>query len=172
MADLKFEEIKTLMNKILTGKIKADDKINRYSITPQADDYGWGDAIEEGRGYGIPIASFGDTSDKIVLHPGHLGYNFNYFWGKGSWGSGDCFYDIDYEKKLQANNELASVGQYLIKMGYKVNVCSPSGSEKGYLSTELMEIEDIENNDNDFVLFVYGLTIEKLELIVDSLNKS
>jgi len=52
-----------------------------YLITPEIDCF---NTIKEARGYGIPIDTFGDTSDKMVLTPNHLGFStkqFEYHWG-------------------------------------------------------------------------------------------
>ena len=71
-----------LLQRICANKVASKDPNHPYVLTP-AKDYCWNDAIEEARDRGISIKTFGDTADKIVLHPGHLGYEFNYFWGRG-----------------------------------------------------------------------------------------
>ena len=158
--------------KILLGKLNADDIQYPYFVTPPIDDDGWTEAVEEARGYGISIASFGDTSDKIVLHPGHLGYKFNYYWGNGSWGDSPCFYEEDIDIIFEANNILISIGIGLIQKGYRIEFCSPSGTVKGYLSTKFFDftIDDLDNLDElnvdfskDFVLFVYGMSLSNIE---------
>lgn len=67
-----------LLKQICAGKIQARDDYSKYVSTPDHDDSDWGDAVQEARCRGVPIAAFGDTKDKTVLHPGHLGYNFTY----------------------------------------------------------------------------------------------
>lgn len=55
----------------------AGDGMNEDSLTHK-NDSAWSDAIREARSRGVSIAAFGDTHDKVVLHLGHLGYDFDY----------------------------------------------------------------------------------------------
>ena len=136
----------------------------------------------EERGHGVPIAAFGDTLDKVVLHPGHLGYKFNYIWGAGKW-YGECWdVGVKDEEKRKANEQLWDVAQVLVELGYEVWLVLPFGDMKGYLSTVITKSsdrekweqvdEDInefileesfeESEKNELVLFVFGLDVKKL----------
>jgi len=148
---------------ILKNKNDANDYINRFAITPEIDDYGWYDAIYEARECGIPHASFGDTSDKKVITPYHLGYtHFEYHWSH-SWTSQPCWVDADADEVIKANKELIEFATILNHNGYKVYIVHPSGCGKGYLSTRLYTIESYNDDDDewkyesDLVLFVYGI---------------
>lgn len=154
--------------KIFHGKINSNDPFYQYNITPGIDD-GWYGAIFEARGYGIPIASFGDTSDKLVFHPGHLGYNFDYAWGNGSWTDRSCWNKkVDKTIISEANSRIFNIAKLLCKK-YKVHLVNVSGTCKGYLSTQLFESKNLEDNydvfkennylTDDLVLFVYGINM-------------
>src|SRR5581483_7227693 len=150
---------------ICKGKIQAHDDYNKYSLTPDHDDEDWHDAVKEARGRGIPIAAFGDTKDKIVLHPGHLGYDFTYHWGRGDWTSEGCWDHNSHNKDTinKINDELREIGNKLINLGYVVWIAHISGSCKGYLSTNVYPLKEEERDDyaNDVVLFVFGFNPSK-----------
>lgn len=172
-----------LLKKICQGKQKAKDRCYKYNITPDVDDENWCDAIFEARDRGIPIASFGDTRDKTVLHAGHFGYNFDYFWGRGTWGDScwtysvkktkkyesdtseeDCF-DVDDETIIKGTNELVAVGKHLLTLGLQVWIVNVSGSGKGHLSTIpnylTADFEyKYEHFNQDYVLFVFNFNPE------------
>lgn len=59
-----------LLVRALKGKLAARDELHPYNITPSRSDSVWIDAVFEARGHGVPIAAFGDTSDKLVFHLG------------------------------------------------------------------------------------------------------
>jgi hypothetical protein len=158
----------SLLNHIIRCKEEGEDKLHEYSVTPGADDPGWDDAVEEGRGHGIPIASFGDTMDKVVLHPGHLGYKFDYFWGRDFWSSDSCWDEETSERDLaKSNKALWQIARELHELKYQVWIVLPSGNGKGYLSTRVLEssewmkyesLDELmdEFHRTDVVLFVFG----------------
>jgi hypothetical protein len=159
---------KKLLAWILKGKAEAKDPVFKYSITPDSDDGGWYDAVQEARDHGIPIASFGDTSDKQVLHPGHLGYKFDYFWGREFWSSSSCWDDEEAREKdkQKAHIALFKIAHILHKQGKKVWIVLPNGNDKGYLSTfvltpdEWTKVDSIDNlldqySREDVVLFCF-----------------
>lgn len=154
-----------LLRQICQGKRNAGDNYSKYVSTPDHDDSDWNDAVQEARCRGVPIAAFGDTKDKTVLHPGHLGYNFTYHWGNGTWTSQTCwdYDDTDKDERKKGNDELTEIGKELIRLGYTVWVAQISGSGKGYLSTEVYPLEEEENNYNheDRVLFVFDFNASK-----------
>ena len=148
----------------ILARIRVGEKFNRYNVTPPAYDF-YG-AVEEARGFGIPIASFGNTRDKIVIHPGHLGYNFNYFWGQGHWASASCW-DVSQdseteERQNDASRFLDALALYLQKeRRMKVWRVWPSGNDKGHLSTRICKGAVLDKDDKDLqcdtekVLFVF-----------------
>ena len=145
----------------ITSYLKNTFRIYEFSITPPKSHPSWKDVIFEARGRGIPIASFGNTQDKIVIHPGNIHeiidcdtYDFSYFWGEGIWGSQDCWSEKESPKRRkQARFLLDLLKDYLEReLKLKVLYCIPKGNEKGYLSTIVSE--NIEENDNA-VLFVF-----------------
>lgn len=158
-----------LLKRICVGKIKAKDDVAQYTIThPNNGD--WYDAIEEARGRGVSIKAFGDTSDKVVLHPGHLGHEFDYFWGAGHWSSTNCW-DEDADKE-KAHNELWAVAKELVELKYVVWIVLPSGNSKGYLSTKILKkaqwkkytsLDEIlvDHGSQDAVLFVFKFNPQK-----------
>jgi hypothetical protein len=136
-----------------------------YTITG----IGWGDAIEEARGYGISIKSFSSTADKIVIHPGNMyqlspfpKYNFNYFWGdEQSWSSESCWGKENNETIIKANKSLLKLGKFMRdNFEWKVNCLSIRGNGKGYLSSYLADLDDIGDDEyeNDIVLFIWKLS--------------
>jgi hypothetical protein len=161
-------QMSSLLNHIIRCKEEGEDKLHEYSVTPRADDPGWDDAVEDGRGHGIPIASFGDTMDKVVLHPGHLGYKFDYFWGRGHWSSESCWDKEASERDVvKSNKALWRIAHELRELKYFVWIVLPSGNDKGYLSTRVLEssewmkftsLDELmdEFQRTDVVLFVFG----------------
>ncbi len=130
-------KISELLQRICTNKVARNDPVYRWNLTP---DEGWCDTVEEARERGISIKAFGDTHDKIVLHPGHLGYKFNYFWGQGTWSKRRCWdKDVKSDDREKANNELWVLARELTELKYVVWIVLPSGNEKGYLSTYIFE---------------------------------
>lgn len=142
---------------VLKNKFKAEERYFKFSITPDSDE-DWS-TIEEARDYGIPIASVGDTSDKIVLHPGHILPNiaaeyklFDYFWGDGRWSDRQCYCHIDDHIKDSINSLLAYVGVLLNNLGFRVEPYYAGGTCKGYLDFDNMyfykETLDLEDRQN------------------------
>jgi hypothetical protein len=163
---------KKMFEELIKGKLEAGDVMNSYSITA---DYGWGDAVMEARERGVPIASFGDTSDKRVFHAGHLGYyKFDYYWGRGSWGSDYCWENATKEEDLikGVNADLLEMAKKFKEYGHKVKICFPSGNGKGYLSTIIIDYPITESEKDQFewgqkqiydmVLFVYNIDETKM----------
>ncbi len=153
-----------LLKEVCQSKIKSNDRRCCYCITPND---GWYDAVDEARGHGISIKCFGDTLDKVVIHPGHMGYKFDYHWGKGEWTSQSCWeitirtydkYDdmqvtyetVDSEIINKANFELVKFGTYLVSLGYCVWFVNISGDGKGHLSTTIENLEI--NSDPNIIL--------------------
>lgn len=156
-----------IVKKCFTNKLASNDTYNHYALTPDENDEGWRSAIVEARGYGIPIASFGDTRDKLVLHPGHLGYNFDYYWGNGSWSDSTCWNEFT-EEIGDAYDDLQEIGNFLEGTEkFTVSYCNVSGSCKGYLSTDFLW-GCRENEVSDIVLFVYGLTTEYMKKFIEN----
>ena len=132
-----------------------------FSITPPYSHPSWKDCIFEARGRGIPISSFGNNHDKVVIHPGNVQelvdcdmYDFDYYWGEGSWGSKSCWNDKESEKRRkQGRLILDLLKDYLVReLNLKFLYCIPNGNEKGYLSTIVSENID---DDYEAVLFVF-----------------
>ena len=154
--------MKDKLKKLFKNKLKSEDKINEYDTTPSANE-GWNNAVKEAKGYGIPISSFGDTEDKMVFHPGHLGYDFNYHWGEEKWTNEDCWEEhVDKETKIKALKELLELGIELNDR-FDVDFLYVSGTKKGYLSSRLYTIDEIESDnfpddEYEYVMFVYGIS--------------
>lgn len=147
-----------LLVKICSNKIKSRDSIERHKLTPGLYHSGWNDAVKNARGHGISISAFGDTKDKLVLHPGHLGYNFDYYWGKNFWSSASCWDKNVSDKEItKANKELLLVGNELSQLGYTLWVVYVRGNDKGYLTTYPFDINNCikEQLSYDRVLFVF-----------------
>lgn len=157
---------------VIQNKLAANDKFYKYSITPEPLD-GWFDAVEEARGYGIPISSFGDTSDKIVITPTHFTEKdvFNYSWGRGFWTNERCWSrKISDEERMKVYNKMSEFINICNKY-YDIGILDVSGSEKGYLSSTLVKYDKLTDNlgstfikiigedfrVRDFVIFIYGL---------------
>lgn len=143
---------------ILKNKESANDFVHKYNVTPDIDDNGWNEAIYEARSYGIPQASFSDTSDKKVITPKHLGYDkFNYHW-KTTWTSEECW-EADDDEIIKANTELLSFAKIMHDSGYKIYIVHPCGWGDGALDTRLFTVNNYENQwtCGDLVLFVYEL---------------
>ncbi len=159
-------------------KTKKNDRKYPHTITPTQ---GWDSCIIEARMRGISIRAFGDTSDKIVFHPGLLPKwkpCFDYYWGEGEWGSTCCW---EWSKVIK--KDVIRVNEYLFKIAkklkqkYKVEILRVSGSVKGYLSSYLWSEDEIEKSntlkemigqcdieqcdieqcdiEDDYVLFIY-----------------
>lgn len=169
---------KELFIQLLKGKLEAKDKYYPYSLTPDGDEFD--DAVYEARDHGIPIASFGDTKDKMVFHPGHLGYTFKYYWGNESWGDNSCWDDETPEEKInEVNKSLFAIVPYFNH--HEVKLCDVGGSCKGYLSTNVYDSDEFrtfeafsENSNSghqppNLVLFVYGITSEQIKIILNNL---
>jgi len=137
-----------------------------YTITG----VGWGEAVEEARGYGISIKSFSSTADKLVIHPGNIDeltsfrkYDFDYFWGdQHSWSSESCWRKGETQETIiSANRNLISLGKF-IRDNFKLNVdyLCIHGNDKGYLSCYLGDLENIREDEygDDIVLFVWKLS--------------
>ena len=161
---------------IFNGKLKSGDERDLYSKTPHPYSFEWQNTIKEARGGGIKVAAFGDTKDKLVLHPGHLGYPFDYSWGRGMWG-GDCW-DATREQISEANARIFDIAKKLSEH-YSTYLVNVSGTGKGYLSTELFdatladttfeEFAEKKRIGSDLVIFVYKLTDEKMIEYISSL---
>ena len=118
--------------------------------------------MQEARGYGIPIASSGDTSDKYV---------FYYYWGRGDWSDDNCWDDhVSTETRIEALNELFDIAVELSKT-FTLKVLYVRGSGKGYLSSHLFSLNKVIKYDTfrdyynygssrplNYVIFVYGIT--------------
>ena len=159
---------KERVKRSLVRKYKSKDKIYYDHITADENDPGWMDAIKQARGRGISIKSFADTSDKFVLTPRHINYNFDYYWSRGYWSRGYWSSQSCWNEKVpqyiinQANSELIDLGFILCQYCNDIKVCCISGRDKGYLSTQILSLEEVYddlNNGNlwsdDLVLFVY-----------------
>jgi len=142
---------------IFENKQNSCNDKNIYYITP--DNFKWQADIYEARGHGHPIACYGDTSDKFVLTPQHLGYNtFSYSskeWGIQGWDS-----DTNSELIEKGNKEIYEIGLELAKK-YKVWLVSVNITYKGYTSNTILELPDfdikklIDINADNLVLFVF-----------------
>src|SRR3990170_6168789 len=113
-----------LLRRVCRRKWNRDDPIYRFTITPSINDYCWNTAIkqsEKGERGGISIKAFGDMWDKIVIHPGHLKYDFNYYWGRKDWGAKSCWNEkVTKETIIKANKQLDQLGRELCNLGYIV----------------------------------------------------
>lgn len=144
----------TVRNRIKTKKKK---RKYPYTLTPGYDLWS---TVEEARGYGVSIKSFGDTRDKLVFHPGMLKEwegKFDYYWGKGEWGSKSCWSKTKDEDIIKANKFLIEIAVKL-KKDYKVGVMKVSGNAKGHLSCVLWTNDfkfDEDQLESDLVLFIY-----------------
>ena len=170
------------IKEVFANKHAAEDTVYPYIIT--RDTPGWGE-IEEARGSGVSIKCFADTSDKMVIHPGHLNknYPFNYYWGEGSWRNDSCWemekdcicgwnFCRHVAKKVnKANRGLLKFAEQVDKVpGLTCKIVFPSGNCKGYLSTSIFNMSERDTEwfkdclecKPDIVLFVFGLTHEQL----------
>ena len=112
----------TSISTLFKSKLRSNDIMYKYTLTTDEKDDGWIDAVEEVCHRGISIKSFGDTSDKYVFHPGHLGYDFYYFWGKGQWSNKTCWSNkVPDEICTEALEKLYIIGQELSK-SFKVKI--------------------------------------------------
>ena len=142
------------LNLIITNKKIANDIYHKYCTTPDVNEGDWNDAVLEARGHGIPIASFGDTLDKIVLHAGHLKYKFDYMFGRDTWGD-DMWEEVtNDDKKKKVRERLLNIGKQLLEK-YTIYAVTIHGSCKGYLSTTFNLINKDTELENFDVLFVY-----------------
>src|SRR4051794_21518533 len=86
------------ITQILDRKRSSNDQRSPYIITPPPNK--WKRILRDGNfEQSLFIEALGDTSDKIVIHPGHFGWSFDYAWGRDLWSSETCW-DNDQEKKL------------------------------------------------------------------------
>ena len=157
--------VEQLLKKICQGKEEAGDEYYKYNITPDIDDGGWHDNFLRESGNGLPVGCFGDTPDKIVLHPGHLDYDFDYKWGRGSWCD-YCWYTEDRETIIKGTNILITVGKYLLTLGYVVWIVNVSDNVKDHSLPDLTLLtNDFEYKYRypwiDIVLFVFHFNHEK-----------
>lgn len=163
------------INDIFEHKLNTTTRSYPYDHTPHLLEY-WNGTLQEAQGHGISISSFGDTSDKIVLHPGHLGYIYNYYWGDGYWGDTSCWNLTSEDIIYKANQELYNLGLNLNKT-YTVWLFHPSGSSQGHLHSFYYDFHKLPNSYDefiqsryycdDFVLFIFGLNLDTIE---DMLN--
>lgn len=141
-------------------QIREQDYVRCYCLTPSIESINSAEAIDEGRGYGIPIATFGHTRDKLVIHPGHFGFNYDYFWGskRGGWSESSCWdkSETDDHKK-EASRQLFQVAQHATKRNIDVWCVAPCGTCKGYLVSSAWRFDGKEFSDG-VVLFVFVTT--------------
>ena len=119
---------------------------------------GTGGAIKEARGYGTSCQLFGDTRDKFVVHPGHLGCKeFTYRFENDSWG--ECYHvSASFETMVAMNERLWSVGCAFRTLGFEVYIIGISCDGKGYLNVYDTKVEIAEyplTEEHESVLFVY-----------------
>ncbi len=154
----------------LVGRVCKHEPFEAHVVVGNMRDYDWYDAVLEARDHGVPIALFGNTRDKIVITPRHLGHHkFAYTWGTGQWTSESCWPEwVSEEKRIAVNRHLLHMGEVLSKF-HNVYLVRVSGNEKGYLSTGYINVATQESNvrladtdaflhhfsDDDLVLFVF-----------------
>ena len=151
-----------LINSVIRNKNK-DIKRTTYMVTPKPDE-DWS-AIEDARDYGVPIKSFFDTRDKLVITPQHFdGYRDKYEFYP--WTDSNNWKNPQDTEKMTVL--LFKVGMKLREMYDKVVFVHVHGSCKGYLSTYFQEISpestctdteidgtDIDDICSSVALFVY-----------------
>ena len=152
------------ITQILDRKRSSDDTRSLCIITPPPDK--WNRIHRDSDFY---MEAFGDTSDKIVIHPGHFGWPFDYTWGRGLWSSETCWNNEQNNKMFQTTDERIRYSESQAKefyqfaktlrhMGNRVKVLCMDGGDKRSLDCELTESLKIIKerwSDADIVLFVY-----------------
>jgi len=127
-------------------KRQKKDNYPRYKrvLTPGIDE--WEGDIEEARGHGESIKCCGNTNDKYVLDPSHLGYAYDNIWAKGSWGEDACWKDIkDDVIARKAVDELVSLGRLMVAAKVHLFVCS--GNNKGHTSVKVFDLKNTPENE-------------------------
>ena len=190
---------KELLLYVLQNKYRSDDKYFKFNLTPGPEE-DWS-RIYEARGDGIPIASVGDTFDKIVLHPGHIYEElFDYYWGNGTW-SDKCCHSLDdfhpdfMETISNIKALMVYIGIILSGMGYRVEAKHPGGYENGYLNFNdcpfsceksdnhgdelfdrlynyFMNYDSHKWYSDDLVLFVFGVNQDSLGELIEKIENN
>jgi hypothetical protein len=168
-----FEYIDELTLKtVLKNKFDSDDNIEPYCITPEINDYIWTSNIKgtKHNKTGIPIECYGDTKDKIVLTPAHLGAPFTYWFERKKCN------DVFWDKKClinvidKYNEKLLNIGYELVEKGYIVWLCNIHDLGKGNITSLLYDLTKTKLSYNDFqldsvdcVLFVFISNLHTLK---------
>lgn len=134
----------------LKKKLSDIDTINKYNITPPYYE-DW--TVHEARGYGVPIASYWDCSDKLVFPPDYFGAKGEYYPRYGSWGPLEFEYD---EKKME--EKMGKFKSLLENKGYKIDIVYVDLTCKGYADIYLEPYIGYTP-----VVFCYGLTYSDIE---------
>ena len=152
-----------LLTQICAGKRRSNDNLNRYIFTPHYNNDGWHNPVSEPQELGFFIKALGDTRDKIVLHPGHLGYDFNYHWGRDPtdlYTEEQCWDNkVNTNIKMKGDMELTEIGIEIINLGYEVWVAQVKASCQGRLRTKVSPFEEEIGNTYERVLFVFDFDV-------------
>lgn len=149
-----FQKIKSGANVYLNSY---DYEYSPYFITPDLADVASCDTVYECRGRGIPAATFFDSSDKVVLHCGHLGYEFNYFDGDGS--SMECVHwkkGVDDDYRDNAIKDLLKCGLYLSMKGFNVQIACLEYDCKGRIEFTSYDMEVYDGNIDSMMESIDG----------------
>lgn len=149
-----------VLARALKGKLAARDERRIFSITPHHANPAWSFKLAGfGKG-GIPVEAFGDTRDKLVFHMGHLGYKYDYFWGRNDYSGNSCWYDTD-DKKAVAMSDLSNLARCLNAIGVVVWLAAVDGDSRGNLRTEVYSGDvSYDCRNVDTVLFAFGIAVE------------
>jgi hypothetical protein len=129
----------------IKNKLESKDHFFKYILTPSIEDLESAQSIYEAREDGISIYSFGDTSDKVVITPAHLGYKYSYTAKDGVWGDSD--YDSDLEEE-EVNKKMFYLAKEIINLGYKVWMVDDNIDGRGYLNAVVLD--DIKDKPETF----------------------
>jgi len=166
------------IKQILENKLMSNDMFFK-ATTPEYFESG----ILEICGYGTSIVSYGDTTDKLVVTPHHTGCEeFDYSLG---YGVGDVNFWGDYENNIKAQekyiNTLIEFAKFMMSTGCVKNIeyCLIEGSNEETLNVIKLAYDEVNTlndlvdnlledyNNIKVVLFLYGLTTEKIKIMLN-----